>query len=137
MRDLPIVPLVGSEVATSVAISTSAHRCRGDFAGQARGLGPALGAEQWPGVCRALVVTGLEEGNALLQLFGLGYSWGGFESLATPVDPARIRTASPWPLPGLADDDLFAVRLSVGLEDPADLIADMAAALDVWRAKLS
>jgi cystathionine beta-lyase/cystathionine gamma-synthase len=32
---------------------------------------------------------------------------------------------------------MFAVRLSVGLEDPADLIADMAAALDVWRAKLS
>ena len=72
-----------------------------------------------------------------LQLFGLGYSWGGFESLATPVDPARIRTASPWPLAGLAAEDLFGVRLSVGLEDAADLIADMAAALDMWRAKLS
>jgi cystathionine beta-lyase len=30
-----------------------------------------------------------------LALFGIGYSFGGFESLATPVDPAAIRTASP------------------------------------------
>ena len=72
-----------------------------------------------------------------LELFGLGYSWGGFESLATPVDPARIRTASAWPLAGLGAEDLFGVRLSVGLEDPADLIADVEAALALWRAKLS
>jgi cystathionine beta-lyase len=65
-----------------------------------------------------------------LQLFGIGYSWGGFESLATPVDPAPIRTASAWPLPGMADTDRFGVRLSIGLEDPADLIADLARALE-------
>lgn len=69
-----------------------------------------------------------------LGLFGIGYSWGGFESLATPVDPAPIRTASPWPLPRLADGDRFGVRLSIGLEDTADLIADLARGLRVWSA---
>lgn len=69
-----------------------------------------------------------------LSLFGIGYSWGGFESLATPVDPAPIRTASPWPLAGLEAGDRFGVRLSIGLEDTADLIADLARGLAVWRA---
>lgn len=69
-----------------------------------------------------------------LALFGIGFSWGGFESLATPVDPAPIRTASPWPLPGLDDGDRFGVRLSIGLEDTADLIADLERALGVWSA---
>jgi len=69
-----------------------------------------------------------------LGLFGIGFSWGGFESLATPVDPAPIRTASPWPLPGLDDGDRFGVRLSIGLEDTADLIADLDRALAVWSA---
>ena len=69
-----------------------------------------------------------------LALFGIGYSWGGFESLATPVDPAPIRTASPWPLPGLDEGDRFGVRLSIGLEDTADLIADLARGLAVWKA---
>ena len=64
-----------------------------------------------------------------LRLFGIGYSWGGFESLATPVDPAPLRTASAWPLPGMAQADRFGVRLSIGLEDPADLIADLDRAL--------
>jgi cystathionine beta-lyase len=67
-----------------------------------------------------------------LALFGIGYSWGGFESLATPVDPARIRTASPWPLPGMAPSDVFGVRLAIGLEDAGDLQADIAQALAVW-----
>lgn len=69
-----------------------------------------------------------------LALFGIGFSWGGFESLATPVDPAPIRTASPWPLPGLDQGDRFGVRLSIGLEDTADLIADLERALGVWSA---
>lgn len=69
-----------------------------------------------------------------LALFGIGYSWGGFESLATPVDPAAIRTASAWPLPGMDAADRFGVRLSVGLEDVADLIADLDRALAAWRA---
>ncbi len=69
-----------------------------------------------------------------LGLFGIGYSWGGFESLATPVDPAAIRTASPWPRAGMAPSDQFGVRLSIGLEDPADLIADLERALHAWSA---
>jgi cystathionine beta-lyase len=60
-----------------------------------------------------------------LQLFGIGYSWGGFESLVTPFDPASVRSATPWPPLGWHPDDRLGVRLSVGLEDPADLIADL------------
>ena len=62
-----------------------------------------------------------------LTLFGIGYSWGGFESLVTPADPAKIRTASePDPRPG--------IRLSIGLEDAGDLIADLEQALGKWSA---
>ena len=60
--------------------------------------------------------------NALLErlrLFPLGYSWGGFESLALPVDPTSIRTARPWRANGPM------IRLHIGLEDPADLIEDL------------
>jgi cysteine-S-conjugate beta-lyase len=56
-----------------------------------------------------------------LELFGIGFSWGGFESLVLPVDPQR--TVSRPPAPNL-------VRLQIGLEDPQDLIADLAAAFD-------
>ncbi|WP_133364870.1 cystathionine beta-lyase [Qipengyuania sediminis] len=62
-----------------------------------------------------------------LELFGIGYSWGGFESLALPIDPHRIRTGAPWPAGQLA------VRLSIGLEDPGDLIADLARGFAAMR----
>jgi cystathionine beta-lyase len=55
-----------------------------------------------------------------LELFGIGYSWGGYESLALPVDPHR--TASTAPAPNL-------VRLHIGLEDPDDLIDDLGTSL--------
>ena len=58
-----------------------------------------------------------------LDHFGIGFSWGGFESLALPIDPARIRTARPW------IDANMLIRLQIGLEDPADLIADLARGL--------
>jgi cystathionine beta-lyase len=58
-----------------------------------------------------------------LELFGIGYSWGGFESLAVPVDTEQLRTAARREYPGPL------VRLHIGLEDPDDLIADLAAAL--------
>ena len=54
-----------------------------------------------------------------LRLFGIGFSWGGYESLALPVDP--FRTVGEPPARNL-------VRLHIGLEDPDDLIADLAAA---------
>jgi cystathionine beta-lyase len=62
-----------------------------------------------------------------LALFGIGFSWGGYESLALPVDPAPMRTARPW------RDRGPLVRLNIGLEDPGDLIADLDQALAVWR----
>ena len=60
-----------------------------------------------------------------LELFGIGYSWGGFESLATPVGIDGSRTATRWPKPEWDESDRFAIRLSIGLEDPGDLIADL------------
>lgn len=60
-----------------------------------------------------------------LELFGIGYSWGGFESLAIPFDPGRARTATPWPPAAWDPQDRLGIRLSIGLEDPDDLIADL------------
>jgi cystathionine beta-lyase len=60
-----------------------------------------------------------------LALFGIGYSFGGYESLVIPVDPAPIRSVTPWPPAGVDAEDRLAVRLSIGLESPADLIADL------------
>lgn len=67
-----------------------------------------------------------------LSLFGIGYSWGGFESLAVPVDPAPIRAVTPWPLAGMDPGDRFGLRLAIGLEDPADLIADLERGFAAW-----
>ena len=58
-----------------------------------------------------------------LELFGIGFSWGGFESLATPADPNGLRTAPQHDYGGPL------LRLHIGLEDPDDLIADLAKAL--------
>ncbi|MEL7028876.1 MAG: cystathionine beta-lyase, partial [Pseudomonadota bacterium] len=52
-----------------------------------------------------------------MDLFGMGFSWGGYESLAIPSNPALCRTATKWP----ADGPL--IRFHIGLEDTADLIA--------------
>ena len=60
-----------------------------------------------------------------LELFGIGYSWGGFESLALPFDVVPVRAKMPWPKPGWGVEDRCAIRLSIGLEDPGDLIADL------------
>jgi cystathionine beta-lyase len=70
---------------------------------------------------RAALIDGLAH-------FGIGYSWGGFESLALPVDPARYRTATAWQAEGPV------VRLQIGLEDADDLIADLDAGLARFRA---
>lgn len=58
-----------------------------------------------------------------LEHFGMGYSFGGFESLALPVDPNRIRSVRK------VEEEGPMVRIHVGLEDPQDLIADLAAGL--------
>ncbi|QGM44944.1 cystathionine beta-lyase [Methylocystis heyeri] len=56
-----------------------------------------------------------------LELFGIGYSWGGYESLVIPFDCSRSRTATEWKAEGPG------LRFSVGLEDVADLQADLEA----------
>jgi len=56
-----------------------------------------------------------------LALFGMGYSWGGFESLIIPFDAAPYRTATAWHPEGPA------LRLHIGLEDAEDLKADLEA----------
>ena len=66
-----------------------------------------------------------------LKLFGLGFSWGGYESLAVYCEPqiksrARISDEDDWLLSGSA------IRFYVGLEDPDDLIADIEQALKVF-----
>jgi cysteine-S-conjugate beta-lyase len=60
-----------------------------------------------------------------LALFGIGYSWGGYESLAIPFDPAKNRTATSWPPRDWEPGDRLGVRLSIGLENVGDLIADL------------
>jgi len=63
-----------------------------------------------------------------LDLFGIGASWGGYESLIQPSYPERSRTATRWQAEGPL------VRIHIGLEDPQDLIADLAQGLDRLRA---
>jgi cystathionine beta-lyase len=53
-----------------------------------------------------------------LQLFGLGFSWGGFESLAVLSELEHSRTVRKW-------SEGPVIRLHIGLEDPADLIEDL------------
>ena len=63
-----------------------------------------------------------------LELFGIGYSWGGYESLVVPVDPHRHRSVTDWQAEGPV------VRLQIGIEDTEDLIADLARGLERFRA---
>jgi cystathionine beta-lyase len=59
--------------------------------------------------------------------FGIGYSWGGFESLIVPANLRHGRQVRPW-------DGGPLIRLHIGLEDSADLMADLDAAFARWRA---
>lgn len=59
-----------------------------------------------------------------LELFGMGASWGGYESLVLPSDPTKMRTATKWEPGGTT------LRLHIGLEDPEDLIDDLKAGFD-------
>jgi cystathionine beta-lyase len=76
----------------------------------------------------AITFSGVEEARVdrfvdSLDLFGIGYSWGGFESLVTLQPVRRMRSATEWP------QDEHVVRLHIGLEDPADLMEDLDQAL--------
>lgn len=68
--------------------------------------------------CARQAVAAMIDG---LQLFGLGASWGGYESLVLPFDAAKTRSATGWQPEGPT------LRLHIGLEDVDDLKADLAA----------
>ncbi len=81
-----------------------------DFSGAASLFGVILKAASDPAV-DALINS--------LELFGIGSSWGGFESLAIRANPGKHRTATKWAPGGPL------LRLHIGLEDAEDLIADL------------
>lgn len=62
------------------------------------------------------------------HLFGMGGSWGGYESLVLPTQPEKLRTATTWDAPGPT------LRYHAGLEDVDDLIAELEAGFERLRA---
>lgn len=96
--------------------------------------GHALWRRDMTGSCGlfSFVLNGGDEKNAAvvldaLELFGLGYSWGGYESLATIGSHGLTRVARHYDGAGPL------IRLHIGLEDPDDLIADLEQALGRFR----
>lgn len=88
--------------------------------------GHALWLRDFTGACGlfGVVLKDCNKKQALafidaLELFGLGYSWGGFESLVIHADPRTYRTATNW------DETGQLIRLHIGLEDIEDLKADI------------
>ena len=63
-----------------------------------------------------------------LELYGIGASWGGYESLVVPFVPQKLRSATQWPDPGPC------FRIHAGLEHIDDLVADMEAGFKRLRA---
>jgi cystathionine beta-lyase len=59
-----------------------------------------------------------------MDIFGMGASWGGYESLMIPAHPDNYRTAVPWP------KDKQILRVHIGLEDVEDLKTDLAEGFD-------
>jgi cystathionine beta-lyase len=83
---------------------------RRDFRGASGLFGFAL--KPCPPAAVAAMLDGME-------LFGMGFSWGGYESLLIPTKPQALRSAVPWATDGPC------LRLHAGLEDAGDLIADL------------
>jgi cystathionine beta-lyase len=140
LRGLRTLPLRYAEQARSALIVAEWLRARPEVA---EVLYPALpgspGHDLWTrdyaGAASifGLVMQGGDEAAAhalmsALALFGMGYSWGGFESLITHETGQLAGRRTP---PALAGQLL---RLHVGLEDPAELIADLEVGLAAWRA---
>jgi cystathionine beta-lyase len=75
--------------------------------------------------CPKAAVAAMLEG---LELFGMGASWGGYESLVLPFDASASRTATAWRPEGPT------VRVHIGLEDVDDLKADLEAGFARLRA---
>jgi len=98
-------------------------------------LGHAIWKRDFTGACSLFAVEFRPEYSAesthafveALELFGIGASWGGFESLALPTTGFVTRTGSAAKFAGPL------VRLHIGLEDVNDLMADLDQALKVMR----
>ena len=97
--------------------------------------GHALWRRDFTGACGLFAVVlrpgpdkAVEAFLNALKLFGLGFSWGGFESLAINCDPQFKRRKVPVDYGGPV------IRLHVGLESPTDLIADLEGALEAFEA---
>lgn len=82
-----------------------------DFSGATSLFGVVL-KQNYPQEQLAKMLDGLE-------YFGMGYSWGGFESLVITCHPERIRTSTKWEHTGTV------LRIHIGLENVDDLIADL------------
>jgi cystathionine beta-lyase len=65
-----------------------------------------------------------------LELFGIGASWGGYESLIMPMSPGDARSATKWPYAGPC------FRIHAGLESVDDLLADLEGGFRQLRANL-
>ena len=143
LRGLRTLPLRYQEQARSARIVAEWLQARPEVAeilypALPGAAGHALWARDYTGAASlfGLVMKGGDEAAAhalmsALELFGLGYSWGGFESLITHETGQLPARRSP---PALAGQLL---RLHVGLEDPRDLIGDLEFGLAAWRAALS
>ena len=59
-----------------------------------------------------------------MELFGIGSSWGGYESLMIPTYPEKMRNVTTWDAPGRT------FRIHAGLEHPDDLVADLEAGFE-------
>ena len=139
LRGLRTLPLRYQEQARSARIVAEWLQARPEVAdilypARPGAAGHALWTRDYTGAASlfGMVMKGGDEAAAhtlmsALDLFGLGYSWGGFESLITHETGQLSGRRSP---PALAGQLL---RLHIGLEDPRDLIADLEAGLAAWR----
>ena len=90
---------------------------RRDFTGSSGLFGVVL--QDYPPAAVAAMLDGM-------TLYAMGASWGGYESLILPTDPAPNRTATAW-------TEGPTIRIHAGLEDPDDLLDDLARGLDRLR----
>ncbi len=91
------------------------HIWKRDFSGASGTFGVILKSP--PGAAVDAMLDGY-------KFFGIGYSFGGYESLAITVDPSANRTVTSW------DTSKAGLRFHVGLEDPEDLIKDLEAGFE-------
>ncbi|MBK6460485.1 MAG: cystathionine beta-lyase [Myxococcales bacterium] len=119
---------LADELARAPEVERVLHPARPDDPGH------ALWKRDFSGACGLFGVVfeplpraALEAFVDALELFGIGASWGGYESLVMPMDPARFRTATRWSYGGPC------LRFHAGLEDPSDLLDDVRGALAALR----